>query len=506
MHNPDNIIRFPTPPEPSRGAESEDAYSVEEFIARLHSDDFNPADILAAAHRFMGAARDPDTFGFQYKRPRLLEPAGGRKCFVVRLDLDNAKPPIWRRLRLASDLRLNQLHDVVQIAMGWTDSHLHHFQMGPDNKDFRMQPFLTPFDMQEGETDGISEAEVRLDQVIAKPGQRLFYEYDFGDSWHHTIKLEKVEPWVVGAPVASCVAGRRACPPEDVGGIGGYAELLAALQGEIEPGNEEWMAEMLSWLPDSFDPAAFAVDEVNEMLDQGPFPDLELWHPEVANLLARDASMGPMGLPLLLRRALVEGEELSDDQMEAITLRYRVLLRTIGTGLKLTAAGYLPPKVVQALYEELNLDEEWIGKGNREDQTLPVLTLRESATALGLLRKANGRLNVTAAGKKLSQSPRALLDHIRARIPLGRGFERDAGMLVLLFAAAGQDIWRASDEAAWIAADLGWVVSDGDLGLAFVHSSHPTDDVLNHLCGRITRPETRASAARALLRRSSPHN
>lgn len=489
MPNPDNVIPFPA------------SGSVQEFLARMQAEGYGTTDILAAAQGIIGARVDPDRFAFQYTRPKLLRAGRERRCFVVRLDLDDVKPPIWRRLRVASDLRLSHLHDVIQDAMGWTDSHLHHFQMGPDSKDFRMRPFLTPFDLEEGEDDGILESDVRLDQVIGKPGQRLFYEYDFGDAWHHTVKLEKVEPWTDGDPVAKCVTGRRACPPEDVGGVGGYAELLDALDGRIEPGHEEWMAQVLEWLPEGFDPAAFDVDEVNELLDRGPFPDLDLWHPEVAALLARDRSMGSMGLSLLLRQALVDEGEPEDDQADALTHRYRVLLRTVGAGLKLTAAGYLPPAVVLALYEELDLGNEWIGKGNREDQTLPVLTLRESATALGLLRKANGRLSVTKAGSKLADDPRALLDHIRSRIPLGRGFERDAGMLLLLFAAAGQDSWQARDEAGRIAGGLGWVSEGGDLGISFAHSVHATADVLNQLCGRMAGPEARA-AARALLRRA----
>ena len=127
------------------------------------------------------------------------------------------------------------MHDVIQSAMGWSDMHLHHFQMGPDAKDFRVVPFLTPFDLEEGETDGTLEADVRLDQVIAKPGHRLFYEYDFGDSWHHTIKLEKVEPWVDGDPVAVCVTGRRACPPEAVSytHLDVYKRQLRASRGVV---------------------------------------------------------------------------------------------------------------------------------------------------------------------------------------------------------------------------------------------------------------------------------
>lgn len=194
-------------------------------------------------------------YDFNGARPqsKLLPQRKSRAAYVVRVDLDDARPPIWRRLRLASDMNLAHLHDILQVVMGWTNSHLHQFKMGPDTKDFRMTPFLTDYDVEEGETAGLHERDVRLDQVLAKPGQRLFYEYDFGDSWEHTIKLEKIEPWSENDPEATCVTGRRACPPEDVGGLPGYEEALATLRGE-SGSDPEWTRELLGWLPPTTTP------------------------------------------------------------------------------------------------------------------------------------------------------------------------------------------------------------------------------------------------------------
>jgi hypothetical protein len=218
----ENVIPFPgrsgnRPAEPDAAAQA----SIDDILSRVRSGELSAIELLGAVRGAMGALQgvDTDGDGFGRVRPDLLKKGRRRVCFVVRLDLDNARPPIWRRLRLGSDLPLSQVHDVIQAAMGWSDMHLHHFQMGLDAKDLRVVPFLTPFDVEDGETDGMLESEVRLDQVIAKPGHRLFYEYDFGDSWHHTIKLEKVEPWADGDPVATCVAGRRACPRRTSGGF-----------------------------------------------------------------------------------------------------------------------------------------------------------------------------------------------------------------------------------------------------------------------------------------------
>lgn len=441
-----------------------------------------------------------DEFGWPARpRPTLLQRREEKATYVVRLDLDDAKPPIWRRLRLASDLSLAQLHDVVQVAMGWLDCHLHQFQMGPVLKDYRVAPFLTDYDLLEGETDGVTEADVRVDEVLGEPGHRLFYEYDFGDSWSHTIRLEKIEPWSEGAPVAVCVAGRRACPPEDVGGLPGHEEACAAIRGE-PIGDPEWAEHLLTWLPDGYDPEHFDAEEVNGALHDR-LMDLTAWHPALAALVGR---AHPVFSPIpALVGDIVDEErvELSDDELDGATRRYRVLLEKIGQGLTLTQAGYLPPKVVRELFDELQIGQDWISSGTREDQTLPVLTLRESATALGLLRKQRGRLLVTTTGRRVQDDPRGLFGHIRDRLPMGRSeASKDAGMLALLYAAAGEDFYHNREAAAEAMASLGWS-SSGLLEMAVWHESDPTRKVLAQLTGHRPSPTHAARIARALVAR-----
>ncbi|WP_052617103.1 plasmid pRiA4b ORF-3 family protein, partial [Mycobacteroides abscessus] len=142
--------------------------------------------------------------------------------FRVRVDLMYAKPPIWRRLVLPGDLVLDELHDVLQVAMGWQDGHLHKFGVGADRR--TRAYFVTRFDLSEGD-DGLVEDGVRLDQVVSGKGDRLFYDYDFGDGWEHVLVVEDVLDDPPSAPV--CLAGKMACPPEDCGGLGGYEELAA---------------------------------------------------------------------------------------------------------------------------------------------------------------------------------------------------------------------------------------------------------------------------------------
>lgn len=479
----------------SDAKDNPDEATMDELARRL-IDQLGSAE---AVLQHLGVLGADDAFAMPPRpQPELLSRRASRAAYVVRVDLNGAEPPIWRRLRLASDMSLPRLHDVVQIVMGWMDSHLHHFQMGPDQEDFRMTPFLTHFDEMEGETDGLFERDVRLDETIAEPGQRLFYEYDFGDSWQHTITLEKVEPWDDDAPEVTCLTGRRACPPEDVGGIGGYEEAVSAWRGESGE-NPEWFQQIRDWLPVDFDPERFDTDEINEQLSRGP-GDLTLWHPKLAEFQARTSVLSPVND--LIVAATNEPVELTITEHEEATRRYRHLLTTIRDGVKLTQAGYLPPALVKQLFAELNLgDDDWPFPPSREDATLPVLMLRESAIALGLLRKQHGRLLPTAAGKRLAGNPSEMFAHIRGRLPLGRrDFEQDAGLLALLYAAVGKSLLMQDDEAADLFSMLGWRAADGgELRWVLLRASDATRQVLASVCAGSADEGRRVAGA--LLRR-----
>lgn len=496
-NEPDNVVPFPDQ------TSSFTAAQMQELTRQLIDEPGGPHAALAAIAQFM-QQHGGFSSGWTRRQPVLLPRRSEPVYFVVRVELNNTHPPIWRRLRVASDLMLSQVHEILQIAMGWTDSHLHHFEMGPGARDLHLQPFLNQFDLDEGE-EGLLEEQVRLDEVIASEGDRLHYIYDFGDNWQHTIRLEKILPFNQGDPVAECVAGRRACPPEDVGGIGAHQELLDVLAGRPPAGaDEEWLEQLLVWLPDDYDPAAFSVVEVNEQLLAGPLPDLASWHPMIADLLDRyrGGPLSPLGR--LIKQATSGSTELSDAQAQAAVHRYQHLLRTIGDGVRLTAAGYLPPRIVHALYTELGLQQRWFGAGNREDQTLPVLDLRQTATALGLLRKQNGKLSLTRFSVKHLDDPHALLAHIGSRLPLGRPHERDAGLLALLHAAVGQRLEDPDQDTGAVLTDIGWRVSGVTVQQAARQWTWPTLRALEMLTAGIADPELRATVARSLLYRGSP--
>jgi len=171
--------------------------------------------------------------------------------YQLHVTLLHIDPPIWRRLRVPGELSLAELHRVLQISMGWTESHLHQFELGkrlygvPDGEDWGLRV--------------IDERTVRLSE-IARAKSKLIYEYDFGDGWRHEIRVERVES--ATEPELRCIDGARACPPEDVGGPGGYEGLLAAM---ANPDDSEHQ-ELLEWVDPSFDSEAFDLAAIQARL------------------------------------------------------------------------------------------------------------------------------------------------------------------------------------------------------------------------------------------------
>lgn len=172
--------------------------------------------------------------------------------YQIKVTLKHTKPTIWRRIEVASDIKLGKLHRVLQAAMGWTDSHLHAFSVG-----------RTRYGVPDPEYYGdmINERNVRLDS-ITKPGDSIVYEYDFGDNWQHELKIEKSFPENTGTHYPRCAVAAGACPPEDCGGPGGYQHLLEVLKN---PNDEEYK-EMLEWVGGDFDPEALDIEEINQQL------------------------------------------------------------------------------------------------------------------------------------------------------------------------------------------------------------------------------------------------
>lgn len=175
------------------------------------------------------------------------------KVYQLKISLKGIKPPIWRRIQVISTITLQELHRIIQETMGWDDYHLHEFWIDG---------------IQYGQAEGNSSFSLRdenkfhLAQVAKREKFKFRYIYDFGDSWDHEIVVEKIlspEPEVI-YPV--CLKGKRACPPEDCGGIWGYGDFLEAIQDSSHQEHED----LLEWVGDDFDPEAFDIDEINKRL------------------------------------------------------------------------------------------------------------------------------------------------------------------------------------------------------------------------------------------------
>jgi hypothetical protein len=175
--------------------------------------------------------------------------------FQIKVTLEGSKPPIWRRLLVRSDITLGDLHSILQAAFGWWDYHLHQFIINGTYYGEPHPDYLDYGGMQD-------ELEVTLGQIAPRQGCKFRYEYDFGDSWLHQVLVEKVLPAEPDQDYPVCVAGRRARPPEDVGGIWGYYHFLEAVQ---DPEHEEH-DEYLEWVGGAFDPEAFDLEEINQAL------------------------------------------------------------------------------------------------------------------------------------------------------------------------------------------------------------------------------------------------
>lgn len=179
--------------------------------------------------------------------------------YRIKVTLRGSKPPIWRRLELLADTQLEELHAIIQTIFEWTNSHLHNFDTG--NR-FR-ESFSSPDDPY-GHEYGESYAGVTIAEMFARSGGKKFtYTYDFGDSWEHTILLEKELPIDPKLNYPICVTGRCAAPLDDMGGMWGYYDYLAGL----EDPKHEMHEDAVDWLGEDFDHKAFDLQEINQRLE-----------------------------------------------------------------------------------------------------------------------------------------------------------------------------------------------------------------------------------------------
>jgi len=188
----------------------------------------------------------------------------GERLYQFKITLLGFTPIIWRRIQVKT-CTLDKLHEHIQTAMGWTNSHLHQFEINGER-------YGDPELLDDGFADDdhfIDSTAIMLGDIVPKSGKRLTfeYEYDFGDGWQHEIVFEGCLKSEKGKRYPVCVEGANACPPEDVGGVGGYADYLEA----IADSTHEQHDDLLEWRG-KFDPKYFDAEKVTKKMRRG-LPD-----------------------------------------------------------------------------------------------------------------------------------------------------------------------------------------------------------------------------------------
>lgn len=180
--------------------------------------------------------------------------------YQFKITLLGSQPPIWRRIQV-TDCTLDKLHEHIQTTMGWTNSHLHEFEINGER-------YGDPEILDDGFADFkcIDSTRTKISKILPKSGQRFrfTYEYDFGDGWEHEVLFEGCPQKEPGQKYPLCLEGERACPPEDCGGIGGFYELLATLANPKHEQHEvvtEWVGK--------FDPEKFDAGRATREMKKG---------------------------------------------------------------------------------------------------------------------------------------------------------------------------------------------------------------------------------------------
>jgi len=176
-----------------------------------------------------------------------------KQVYELKVSLRGSRPLIWRQFQVLNDVTLSRLHSILQIVMGWTDSHLHQFLAG--------QIYYREPDPEYGE-DHKDDRRTRLSRVLRRPKDAMVYEYDFGDGWEHIVVLARIVEPVPGTQYPVILAAEGACPPEDVGGIGGYNQFLQTMANPCHPEHREMMA----WWGGPFDRNLYDIGARNEAL------------------------------------------------------------------------------------------------------------------------------------------------------------------------------------------------------------------------------------------------
>ena len=181
-----------------------------------------------------------------------------RDLLRFRVELVGILPPIWREFLVPARYSFWDLHVAIQDAMGWWDYHLHEFRLRDQDTGGNLLIGIPTGEELEGTPEVLPGWELSVIEYLSEPGQRAEYAYDFGDGWTHEVMLRGIEPRSKGQRYPQCIAGQRACPPEDCGGVPGYQALVEAL---LDPEHSEFEA-LGQWIPRGWGPELFQAEKV----------------------------------------------------------------------------------------------------------------------------------------------------------------------------------------------------------------------------------------------------
>ncbi len=323
-----------------------------------------------------------------------------KAIYQIKVTLKDSKPPIWRRVLVEDTTTLSKLHTILQTVMGWTDSHLHQFII---NDEFYGEP-----DNEFSDIEIKNEKRFHLHQFVERKGFKFIYEYDFGDSWEHAILVEAILPIEKGAFYPRCLEGKRACPPEDVGGMGGYEDFQKVIANTKDPEYDEMMA----WIG-SFDPERFNLEQVNEGLR----------HPRRVRMDDQDFYEPPQTDGKVEKKIVNWAQELDKKQLalvESLALRQDMVTflsylnknRVVGT----QSTGNLPLKAVREICAQFVNPpalEEKIGdkvyKIRSEDDVYPLYYLHTLASMGGFVMGGQARVwKLTEEGYEFLNAPASI--------------------------------------------------------------------------------------------------
>lgn len=328
----------------------------------------------------------------------------GNGVYQIKVSLSGARPPIWRRLLISPETTFQDLHRIIQIAMGWRASHLHLFQAADDRL------IGDPAEDEGGMMGFVDETRLLVSSVLKNEGQSIKYEYDFGDSWEHQLTLEKILPSDgQSEPLPRCIKAVRQCPPEDVGGLHGYYDFLDAMVDSAHPEHEA----VREWWSQAFDPEFVDVEMINQTLPERDafFADNDLDLVPPADFLGLSPSQmhellqSPLNCPSVFK-PLIDAKAVNQELDTAPIMQMaKVLVSELGDkGIRLTGKGNLPLKTVKAMIEAAGAEVvvPFVGYGTvrSEEQILGVQLTRVLLELAGCTKKVKGRLLMKKSAAK----------------------------------------------------------------------------------------------------------